>query len=68
MLLIRLWRPLSIAYKQKYILSILKSLVSSISEIFNVFLVVFLVGLLLNVKIILIYLKIHVFFSWNSTI
>jgi len=45
LLLIRLWRPFSIIYKRKYIKDLLSALLGSLSQIANVFLVVFIVWL-----------------------
>lgn len=42
-MLIRLWRPLSIIYKRKYIRDLINALISSLYQIINVFIVVFLV-------------------------
>ena len=43
LLLLRLWRPISLIYKRKYIKDLINALISSLYEIFNVFVVVLLV-------------------------
>lgn len=49
LLLIRLWRPMSLIYKRKYINDLLSALLSSLYQIVNVFLAVFIVWLVFSI-------------------